>query len=92
MHEQVMGRIRGELGGDEESDKESPGYQLVKARNKVFAKQMLTLQGLKMHAGFVKWEFPLGGKFPKDEYEKIIGYVEKYVYYPKLLPTMASTH
>ncbi|CAN9331788.1 unnamed protein product, partial [Alternaria alternata] len=53
------------------------GYQLVKARNKVFAKQMLTLQGLKMHAGFVKWEFPLGGKFPKDEYEKIIGYVEK---------------
>lgn len=45
-----------------------------------------------MHAGFVKWEFPLGGKFPKDEYEKIIGYVEKYVYYPKLLPTMASTH
>jgi hypothetical protein len=92
MHEQVMGRIRGELGGDEESDKESPGYQLVKARNKVFAKQMLTLQGLKMHAGFVKWEFPLGGKFPKDEYEKIISYVEKYVYYPKLLPTMASTH
>jgi hypothetical protein len=79
MHEQVMGRIRGELGGDEEGDKDSPGYQLVKARNKVFAKQMLTLQGLKTHAGFVKWEFPLGGKFPKDEYEKIIGYVERYV-------------
>jgi hypothetical protein len=79
MHEQVMGRIRGELGGDEESDKNSPGYQLVKARNKVFAKQMLTIQGLKMHAGFVRWEFPLGGKFPTEEYEKIIGYVEKCV-------------
>ncbi|CAN9248166.1 unnamed protein product [Alternaria alternata] len=94
MHEQVMGRIRGELGGDEESDKESPGYQLVKARNKVFAKQMLTLQGLKMHAGFVKWEFPLGGKFPKDEYEKIIGYVENIVNYTALLgyASQAFTH
>jgi hypothetical protein len=77
MHEQVMGRIRGELGGDEETDKDSPGYQLVKARNKVFAKQMLTLQGLKMHAGFIPWEFPLGGKFPQEDYEKIIEYVTK---------------
>jgi hypothetical protein len=77
MHEQVMGRIRGELGGDEESDKDSPGYQLVKVRNKVFAKQMLTLQGLKMHAGFIKWEFALGGKFPREEYEKITDYVNK---------------
>lgn len=78
MHEQVMARIRGDAG-DEENDKDSPGYMLVKARNKVFAKQMLTLQGLKMHANFVKWEFPLGGKFPREDYEKIIGYVEKYV-------------
>ena len=77
MHEQVMGRIRGELAGEEESDKNCPGYKLIKARNKVFAKQMLTIQGLKLHAGFVKWEFPFGGKFPREEYEKIIGYVEK---------------
>jgi hypothetical protein len=79
MHEQVMSRIRGDAG-DEENDKESPGYALTKARNKVFAKQMLTLQGLKMHAAFVKWEFPLGGKFPQKEYEEIIGYVTKYVH------------
>jgi len=76
MHEQVMSRIRGDAG-DEENDKESPGYKLSKVRNKVFAKQMLTLQGLKMHAAFVKWEFPLGGKFPREEYEEIIGYVTK---------------
>jgi hypothetical protein len=76
MHEQVMARIRGDAG-DEENDKDSPGYKLAKARNKVFAKQMLTLQGLKMHAAFVKWEFPLGGKFPGEEYEEIIGYVTK---------------
>ncbi|KAF1938497.1 hypothetical protein EJ02DRAFT_383606, partial [Clathrospora elynae] len=94
MHEQVMGRIRGELGGDEETDKDSPGYQLVKARNKVFAKQMLTLQGLKMHAGFVKWEFPLGGKFPIEEYENIIGHITNIVNYTALLgyASQAFTH
>ncbi|CAE7021633.1 hypothetical protein CFE70_003030 [Pyrenophora teres f. teres 0-1] len=85
MHEQVMGRIRGELAGEEETDKDCPGYKLIKARNKVFAKQMLALQGLKMHAGFVKWEFPFGGKFPRKEYEKIIGYVENIVNYTALL-------
>lgn len=76
MHEQVMSRIRGDAG-DEENDKESPGYALNKVRNKVFAKQMLTLQALKMHGSFIKWEFPLGGKFPKEEYEEIISYVTK---------------
>ncbi|KAF2851430.1 hypothetical protein T440DRAFT_63478 [Plenodomus tracheiphilus IPT5] len=84
MHEQVMARIRGDIG-DEENDKESPGYALVKAQNKVFAKQMLTIQGLKMHAGFVKWEFPLGGKFPRKEYAKILEYVQNIVNYTSLL-------
>jgi len=76
MHEQVMSRIRGDAG-DEENDKESPGYALNKVRNKVFAKQMLIFQGLKSHAAFVKWEFPLGGKFPRKEYEEVVGYVTK---------------
>jgi hypothetical protein len=84
MHEQVMSRIRGDAG-DEENDKNSPGYALNKVRNKVFAKQMLTLQGLKMHANFVKWEFPLGGKFPQKEYEEILGYVTKYIQLSPLL-------
>lgn len=80
MHEQVMSRIRGDAG-DEENDKESPGYALNKARNKVFAKQMLTLQGLKMHSAFVKWELPIGGKFPREKYEEVITYMTKYVPY-----------
>ncbi|KAF1847175.1 uncharacterized protein K460DRAFT_278651 [Cucurbitaria berberidis CBS 394.84] len=84
MHEQVMTRIRGEAG-DEENDKKSPGYALIKARNKVLAKQMLTLQSLKMHSGFVRWEFPLGGKFPVEEYEKIIECVTNIVNYTALL-------
>lgn len=75
IHETVMSRIRGDEG--DAADNKSPGYQLTKIRNKVFAKQMLLLQGLKLHSGFVKWEFPLGGKFPRKEYEAIIQLVEK---------------
>lgn len=93
MHEQVMSRIRGDAG-DEENDKESPGFMLNKARNKVFAKQMLTLQALKMHSGFVKFEFPLGGKFPAKDYEKTIGYLTNIVNYTALLgySSQAFTH
>ena len=75
MHETVMARIRGDEG--DLTDKTSPGAKLEKARNKVFAKQMLTLQGLKMHSKMIDWEFPLGGKFPKKEYLTIIGCVTK---------------
>lgn len=77
MHETVMGRIRGDDG--DLTDKHCPAYQLEKARNKVFAKQMLTLQALRQHSAMVNYEFPLGGKFPKEEYDAIIGYVSKYV-------------
>lgn len=75
MHETVMARIRGD-GGDPD-DKTNPSYKLLKARNKVFAKQMLTLQALRQHSAMVSYEFPLGGKFPKKEYDAIIGYVSK---------------
>lgn len=78
MHETVMARIRND-GGDPD-DKHSPAYQLLKARNKVFAKQMLTLQALRQHSVMVGYEFPLGGKFPKKEYDAIIGYISKYVH------------
>ena len=75
MHETVMTRIRGD-GGDAE-DKNEPSYALVKARNKVFAKQMLALQALKQHSAMVAYEFPLGGKFPKEEYDGIIACISK---------------
>ncbi|KAL5402320.1 hypothetical protein PMIN03_010782 [Paraphaeosphaeria minitans] len=83
MHETVMGRIRGD-GGDP-ADKSSPAYQLEKARNKVFAKQMLTLQALRQHSAMVNYEFPLGGKFPKKEYDAIIECVSNITQYTALL-------
>ena len=75
IHETVMARIRGDEG--ELTDPHSPGYQLTKARYKVFSKQMLLLQGLRTHSAFIGWEFPLGGKFPRKEYNEIIQLITK---------------
>lgn len=83
MHETVMARIRGD-GGDPE-DKANPSHQLLKARNKVFAKQMLALQALRQHSAMVSYEFPLGGKFPKKDYDAIIAHVSNITNYAALL-------
>ncbi|KAK3213505.1 hypothetical protein GRF29_28g106573 [Pseudopithomyces chartarum] len=89
MHETVMARIRGD-GGDAE-DKANPSYALVKARNKVFAKQMLALQALKQHSAMVAYEFPLGGKFPKEEYDGIIACISNITNYAALLGLASAT-
>lgn len=75
VHEQVMARIRDDDG--DPTDASSPGHALAKARNKIFAKQMLLIQGIKSHSMLVKWEVPFGGKFPRKQYEEIIKYVIK---------------
>lgn len=77
IHETVSARMRGE-----ELDwthKTSAGRRLVKARHKVFSKQMLMLNGLRTYSEFLRWEVPVGGKFPKAKYDSIILCVEKYV-------------
>jgi len=75
VHETVMSRIRGDEGDLE--DKTSPGYKLAKARNKVFSKYMLLSQALRTYSGFTSWELPLGGRFPKDDYDTIINSLSK---------------
>ncbi|KAF2466093.1 uncharacterized protein BDR25DRAFT_237792 [Lindgomyces ingoldianus] len=90
VHEMVMARIRGEEGIASDDDT-SPVAKLSKTRNKVFAKQMLLLQSLNTYSDFVKWEFPLGGKFPKKEYDTIIKCVSNIVQYTALLGYASQT-
>lgn len=85
IHETVSGRMRGDEG--ERLLKTSPGRKLEKARHKVFAKQMLMLAGLRTYSGFLRWEVPVGGRFPKKQYDSIILCVEKYVMCPHSLST-----
>lgn len=77
IHETISGRMRGDEG--EYLLKTSQGRKLEKARHKVFSKQMLMLAGLREYSGFLRWEVPVGGRFPKKQYDSIIVCVEKYV-------------
>lgn len=77
IHETVSARIRGDEG--DMALKTSAGRRLEKARNKVFSKQMLMLNGLRTYSDFLRWEVPIGGRFPKKQYDSIIVCIEKYV-------------
>lgn len=74
IHETVNARIRRDEG--DLADKTSPGYRLQKARLKVFSKTTLVITSLKQHLNFLKWEIPIGGKFPKKQYAEAIDYIE----------------
>ncbi|OCK80397.1 MFS transporter [Lepidopterella palustris CBS 459.81] len=89
VSETVRARIRGDEGDLEL--KGSPGHKLEKARNKVFAKQVLLLDGLRTYSGFLKWEIPIGGKFPKKEYNIIIQCVSNISNYTSLLSYASRT-
>jgi hypothetical protein len=75
VHETVHSRIRRDEGDLE--DEQSPGYKLQKARMKVFSKMSLVITSLKQHLQFLKWEIPVGGKFPKKQYALIVENVER---------------
>ena len=75
IHETINARIRGDEG--DLTLKSSAGRKLEKARHKVFSKQMLMLNGLRTYSEFLKWEVPIGGRFPKKQYDSIILCVEK---------------
>jgi uncharacterized membrane protein YgaE (UPF0421/DUF939 family) len=77
IHETISGRMRGDEG--DYLLKSSAGRKLEKARHKVFSKQMLMLAGLRTYSEFLRWEVPIGGQFPKKQYDSIILCVEKYV-------------
>ncbi|KAL3476063.1 hypothetical protein BJX99DRAFT_146460 [Aspergillus californicus] len=83
IHETVTARMRGDEG--ELALKSAAGRRLLKARNKVFSKQMIMLSGLRTYSEFLKWEVPIGGRFPKEQYDRIITCIENIVNYLSLL-------
>ncbi|KAI9716245.1 MAG: hypothetical protein M1812_005470 [Candelaria pacifica] len=89
VHTTVSVRIRG-IEGDMDV-KTSPGRQLEKYRNKIFAKELLLLGGLRQHSSFVAWEISIGGKFPKREYDTIIQEVQNILNYMSLMVYSTST-
>ncbi|KAI7499856.1 hypothetical protein KC367_g4116 [Hortaea werneckii] len=70
VHESVRTRLRG--GESDTTLKDSPGYKLDKARQKVYSKCSTVLTGLRTQSSFVKFDIPIGGKFPRERYQAII--------------------
>ncbi|KAK3313703.1 hypothetical protein B0H66DRAFT_358322 [Apodospora peruviana] len=54
------------------SDRNSPAYQLLKARYKIHGKLMMIIPSMAEHAEWQKWEPTIGGKFPREAYEELI--------------------
>ncbi|KAJ5355928.1 Brefeldin A sensitivity protein [Penicillium concentricum] len=90
IHETISGRMRGDEG-EYLLKRTSAGRKLEKARHKVFSKQMLMLAGLRTYSGFLRWEVPVGGRFPKKQYDSIILCVENIVNYLSLLGYASDT-
>ncbi|KAJ5807354.1 Brefeldin A sensitivity protein [Penicillium robsamsonii] len=90
IHETISGRMRGDEG-EYLLKRTSAGRKLEKSRHQVFSKQMLMLAGLRTYSGFLRWEVPVGGRFPKKQYDSIILYIENIVNYLSLLGYASDT-
>lgn len=89
VHETVRVRIQGaEVNMDV---KDSPARKLEKARQTVFSKSMLLLQGLRTHSAFLKYDVPIGGRFPKKTYDKIIGRIQDIFNFMSLISYASQT-
>jgi hypothetical protein len=75
VHESIQARIK-DVEGDLH-DKTSLGARLAKLRLKVFTKQVLMLTNLRTYAAFQKFEIPIGGRFPKEQYDTIVRSIDK---------------
>lgn len=90
VQETVRIRVMG-INAIDTKDKNSPYSQLEKVRLKVFAKSMLCIQSLRNHANFLKFDFALGGKFPKKTYGKIIDRVQDIMNFSSLISYSSRT-
>ncbi|KAK4631867.1 hypothetical protein CLAFUW4_02908 [Fulvia fulva] len=82
-HETVRLRLRGEMGNMALED--SPGRRLDKARNKLFGKANLAIQGLRAQSAFLKFDIPIGGKFPRKQYQAIVNQLQSILDFMSLI-------
>lgn len=88
MHETVRARLRGI--DDDPTIKGSISQRLDKARRTIFGKCNLLLSGMRGRTAFIKFDIPLGGKFPKKQYEQIIEQMQSMLNFMALV-SYAST-
>lgn len=89
VYQTVSLRIRGAEG--DPNDKQSPGRKLQSARTKLFAKELILLQGMKHHTAFTAWEPSFGGKFPKASYDKLINHTQNIIHFTTMISYVTET-
>lgn len=89
VHETIKARIKQQAG--DRQDKNSPAKRLEHAQHKVYSKQMLLLTGLRSNMEFQKWEIKIGGRVPREQYEKILNCTQKILTYMTLLSYASNT-
>ncbi|KAK5167434.1 uncharacterized protein LTR77_007133 [Saxophila tyrrhenica] len=88
VHETVQVRLAGAEG--DTTAKGSPGHQLEKNRQRIFAKCQALLGGLRTQSGFVKYDIPIGGKFPSELYTQITSDLQSVTNYISLISVASS--
>ncbi|KAF2667026.1 hypothetical protein BT63DRAFT_427445 [Microthyrium microscopicum] len=83
VHETMAHRIKGDY--NTKTDKNDPARRLEKVRIKLFTKQLLMINSMKTYSNFSRWEIPIGGKFPKKQYDDIITSIENITNYMSLI-------
>ncbi|KAK1058243.1 hypothetical protein LTR74_013529 [Friedmanniomyces endolithicus] len=89
MHETVRARLKGSEG--KWASKGSPAYQLDKSRHKIFSKANATLGALRAQSAFISFDIPIGGKFPRQQYQEIIGLVQSSLNFMNLVSLASVT-
>lgn len=89
MHETVSLRLSGAEG--DANIKGSPAQQLAKVRQQIYSKSNMLLSGLRSQAAFVKFDIPVGGKFPKAQYDQIIERLQNILNFTSLISIASET-
>lgn len=89
VYETVQVRLAGAEG--DTSSKNSPGRKLEKNRQKIFAQCHALLSGLRSQSGFIKYDIPIGGRFPSELYSQIVADLQSVLNYTSLISVASST-
>jgi hypothetical protein len=90
--ETVKFRIRGDFHDfDAIGEKQNPAKKLEKIRQTVFSKSVLVLQGLRTHSDFIRYDVPIGGRFPRQNYDRIIARIQDILNFASLLSYASQT-
>lgn len=89
MHETIHSRLRDTIG--DMTSKNSPGRKLEKARLKVYAKANVALQALRMQSSFLKYDIPIGGRFPSAQYQRLTEQIQALLNFMSLVSIASST-